>query len=427
MDAAGIGGGEDTTGGTITISGGTVKATGGSNRGGMWLKTGGAGIGGGDGGDGGTITISGGKVNANGGRCAAGIGGGTEGDSGIISISDGDITAESHYEGAGIGSGSGGDGIKITISGGKVYAVGVKGGAGIGGGTTGLSGGGSGGDITISGGEVNGDVDGSYGAGIGSGSGGDGKKTTITLTHSGPNSTRVKASSFYCDIDGDAMVTTVKLDKPFKELYTRRYFGARTYTGIELSIMKEVDLVPVDSSYTSDKKPSSITLEPKTAVYTGRTINIGKARVTGSTGKVTYTYYSDAKCTKKVSEHKNAGVYYVKASVAADDSYSAATSKAVKLTIKKAPNPMTVFPKALAFRKSALTKTIYCDITVENAKGKVTCKAYSKARKAGIRVTNEGLVTVPKNCRKGTYKIRVLAGGTKNYKAKSYCVTVTVK
>jgi hypothetical protein len=51
----------------------------------------------------------------------------------------------------------------------------------------------------------------------------------------------------------------------------------------------------------------------------------------------------------------------------------------------------------------------------------------SKARKAGIRVTNEGLVTVPKHCRKGTYKIRVLAGGTKNYKAKSYCVTVTVK
>ena len=198
---------------------------------------------GGDEGEGcGTINIYGGHIRALGGSGSynggAGIGGGTEGDSGIISISDGDITAESHYEGAGIGSGSGGDGIKITISGGKVYAAGVKGGAGIGGGTTGLSGGGSGGDITISGGEVNGDVDGSYGAGIGSGSGGDGKKTTITLTHSGPNSTRVKASSFYCDIDGDAMVTTVKLDKPFKELYTRRYFGARTYTGMELSIMK---------------------------------------------------------------------------------------------------------------------------------------------------------------------------------------------
>jgi hypothetical protein len=217
------------------------------------------------------------------------------------------------------------------------------------------------------------------------------------------------------------------MDKSFKDQKTGTVYEARSYTGAELDGMKNLDLVPADNPSIPAKKPSRITLQPKTAVYTGKTINIGKARVTGSKGKVTYAYYSDAKCTKKVSEHKNAGVYYVKASVAADDSYSAATSKAVKLTIKKAPNPMTVSPKALTFRKSALTKTIYCDITVENAKGKVTCKAYSKARKAGIRVTNEGLVTVPKNCRKGTYKIRVLAGGTKNYKAKSYCLTVTVK
>lgn len=51
----------------------------------------------------------------------------------------------------------------------------------------------------------------------------------------------------------------------------------------------------------------------------------------------------------------------------------------------------------------------------------------SKAKTAGIRVTKEGFVTVPKHRRKGTYKIRVFAGGTKNYKAKCYYVTVTVK
>ena len=47
--------------------------------------------------------------------------------------------------------------------------------------------------------------------------------------------------------------------------------------------------------------------------------------------------------------------------------------------------------------------------------------------KAGIRVTKEGLVTVPKHCKKGTYKIRVFADGTQNYKAKCYYVTVTVR
>ena len=113
--------------------------------------------------------------------------------------------------------------------------------------------------------------------------------------------------------------------------------------------------------------------------------------------------------------------------MAADASYSAATSKAVKLTIKKVPNPMTVFPDALTFRKDALTRANYFAIEAENAKGKVTYKALSKAKKAGISVTKAGLVTVPKHCRKGTYKIRVFAGGTKNYKAKCYYVTVTVK
>ena len=113
--------------------------------------------------------------------------------------------------------------------------------------------------------------------------------------------------------------------------------------------------------------------------------------------------------------------------MAADTSYMAATSKAVRLTIKKAPNPMTVFPNALTFRKKTLTRANYFAIEAENAKGKVTYKALSKAKKAGIRVTKEGFVTVPKHCRKGTYKIRVFAGGTKNYKAKCYYVTVTVK
>jgi len=54
-DAAGIGGGEDADGGTVTISGGYVYAKG---------SYGGAGIGGGEGGDGGNVTITGGTVHA---------------------------------------------------------------------------------------------------------------------------------------------------------------------------------------------------------------------------------------------------------------------------------------------------------------------------------------------------------------------------
>ena len=63
----------------------------------------------------------------------------------------------------------------------------------------------------------------------------------------------------------------------------------------------------------------------------------------------------------------------------------AATSKAVKLTIKKVPNPMTVFTDALTFSNEALTRANYFAIEEENAKGKVTFKALSKAKKAGKR------------------------------------------
>lgn len=133
-NAAGIGGGYDGDGGTITIKGGTVTATGGQGA---------AGIGGGSYGDGGTITIEGGTVIARGGETedgiggenGAGIGGGSHGDGGIITIKGGTVTAIGGRCGAGIGGGySDGEGGIITIEGGTVTATGGDSAAGIGGG-----------------------------------------------------------------------------------------------------------------------------------------------------------------------------------------------------------------------------------------------------------------------------------------------------
>lgn len=93
------------------------------------------------------------------------------------------------------------------------------------------------------------------------------------------------------------------------------------------------------------KGTPKVTLKEKTAAYTGKAISIGKASVTSGAGKITYTYYTDAKCTKKTSKSKNgasgsgkapkyAGIYYVRASVASNSNYKSAKSSAVKLTIK---------------------------------------------------------------------------------------------
>ena len=159
-NGAGIGGGINADGGSITISGGSVTANGGSR---------GAGIGGGEVGAGGTITIDGAAdVTSTGGLRGAGIGGGLKGSGGKISIAGtADVKSTGGISGAGIGSGSGSDitGGEISISGGTVAATGGYGGAGIGGGDTG-----SGGKISISDGTVTANG-GEYGAGIGSGSG----------------------------------------------------------------------------------------------------------------------------------------------------------------------------------------------------------------------------------------------------------------
>ncbi len=107
-DCAGIGGGNNISGGSIAINSGTVIATSGAVN----SSYGGAGIGGGTRGNGGTVTISGGTVTAVGGEGSlhsggAGIGGGFNGDGGAVYISGGSVKATGHKSEA-IGKGEGG-------------------------------------------------------------------------------------------------------------------------------------------------------------------------------------------------------------------------------------------------------------------------------------------------------------------------------
>ncbi len=198
---AGIGGNNNQSAGTISISGGKITVQGGTN---------GAGIGGGNGGDGGEITINGGNIEVTSAAYAAGIGGGSNGGGGDITINGGNVTVTgSPSGGAGIGSGAsaansgfitingnqsvvivhneealgagigGGNGTGcsiVTINGGTVEAYGGYGGAGIGGGP----GSNQGGDITINAGDVNVTAVGSaQAAGIGGGYNGNGGTVNI--------------------------------------------------------------------------------------------------------------------------------------------------------------------------------------------------------------------------------------------------------
>ncbi len=126
---AGIGGGSRGSGGIVNILGGIVNATG---------KAGGAGIGGGYYSAGATVTISGGDVTAIGSENSAGIGGGDRGDASPIEIKGGKVTAIGGAQAAGIGGGYYAAGATVAISGATVIATGGEGAVGIGGGNQGL-------------------------------------------------------------------------------------------------------------------------------------------------------------------------------------------------------------------------------------------------------------------------------------------------
>ena len=88
----------------------------------------------------------------------------------------------------------------------------------------------------------------------------------------------------------------------------------------------------------------SITGDPSKP-YDGNVVTDPAVSKSGSTGAVTYTYYTDAACTTKTTTAsgaasdgtapKNAGDYWVKATLAADSNYGSATSAAKAFTISQ--------------------------------------------------------------------------------------------
>ena len=100
--------------------------------------------------------------------------------------------------------------------------------------------------------------------------------------------------------------------------------GIGSYTGM------------ISGGFRIDRAASAIRLADQTKVYTGKTLGYtGTVARSGSAGAVTYTYYSDARCTKAVraADVKAAKTYYVRATVSADANHTAAVSAPVKFRV----------------------------------------------------------------------------------------------
>lgn len=222
--------------------------------------------------------------------------------------------------------------------------------------------------------------------------------------------------------------------------YTVKYgnnVNAGNKATVTISALESAGLVgTVTKNFTIDKAASSISLSAQNATYTGKAIAYkGTVKRSGSTGAVTFKYYSDAACKKEVSAAnvKAAGVYYVRGFLAADANYGAAVSNVAKLTIAKAANPMKVsavkrtakaatvqskkqtVAAPLKFKKKAVGKVTYARV----AKGSAKCLTVNK---------KNGKVIVAKGTKKGTYKVKVkvTAAGNGNYKKASKTIACEV-
>lgn len=187
-------------------------------------------------------------------------------------------------------------------------------------------------------------------------------------------------------------------------------------------------------TFTIAKAASSIKLAAQSKTYTGKALAYtGKVTKSGSAGKVTYKYFLDAKCTKvvKAANVKPAGVYYVKATLAADANHKAATSAAAKLTVNKAAQPMVAKAVARSAKLATVKKqatVVKCPVAVAKQQGKLSyAKASGSSSRLSIHATT-GKVTIKKGTKKGTYtiKVKVKAAGNANYKAGSKTVTCKV-
>ena len=94
----------------------------------------------------------------------------------------------------------------------------------------------------------------------------------------------------------------------------------------------------------------------------------------------------------------------------------------------KAKNPMTLTVSKKTYSKSKDLKTKKSfSIGVKKAQGAVTYTLDKKAEKAKIKVSKKGKVTVPANCKTGSYTITVKAKGNDNYLSGKKNVTIKVK
>ena len=210
--------------------------------------------------------------------------------------------------------------------------------------------------------------------------------------------------------------------------------GEKTYTCL---FCGETKTEEIDNSGLA-KKESTIVLNNKLVYYNGKVqaFDATDAKVNGSKGAVTFEYFSDSKCTKKISAPKDCGNYYAKATVAADAGYAGATSSVAKLRILRIYQGFSVAGKTVTVSAASLKSANQMipqskAVTLRKGNDQVKFVKAIWTYNSPITVDRNGNIQLRKGLKAGTYtvKCKAFTPATRNYlrTVKVYTVTIQVK
>lgn len=158
----------------------------------------------------------------------------------------------------------------------------------------------------------------------------------------------------------------------------------------------------------------SISITAKNAEYTGNAYAESNIEVSknNATASVTFTYYTDANATEQTTTDsgaayegaapKNAGTYYVKASMDASDNYSFAESTVASFTITKKALTITAEDKTITFGDAAPDYTFTGNGYVAGEDSSVINAAFDCTYKQG---SNAGTYTITVTATAANYEI----------------------
>ena len=158
----------------------------------------------------------------------------------------------------------------------------------------------------------------------------------------------------------------------------------------------------------------SISITAKNAEYTGNAYAESNIEVSknNATASVTFTYYTDANATEQTTTDsgaayegaapKNAGTYYVKASMDASDNYSFAESTVAPFTITKKALTITAEDKTITFGDAAPDYTFTGNGYVAGEDSSVINAAFDCTYKQG---SNAGTYTITVTATAANYEI----------------------